>query len=115
MGMGSTLAMPVERRAKRVVPAREPHGAYPLPSRLTPRLQRTKDLVSQGMANKEIAALLGITVGAAKIYVSHVTRITRMSRIALISHRMGTVGACPPVSGAILQQLHGEVKAGPFE
>ena len=48
-------------------------------SRLTPREQEVLRLIAQGRGNKEIGALLGISVGTAKTHVRHIFRKLQVS------------------------------------
>jgi DNA-binding NarL/FixJ family response regulator len=59
-------------------------GAHPLPAgspmaRLTPREREVIRLMAQGRGNKEIGALLGISVGTAKTHVRHIFRKLQVS------------------------------------
>jgi len=60
------------------MPARVGDGGSPL-SRLTPREREVLRLMAQGRANKEIGALLGISVGTAKTHLRHIFRKLRVS------------------------------------
>ncbi len=53
-------------------------GGSPL-SRLTLREQEVLRLIAQGRGNKEIGALLGISIGTAKTHVRHIFRKLRVS------------------------------------
>ena len=53
--------------------ARHPAAGSPM-GRLTPREREVLRLMAQGRSNKEIGALLGISVGTAKTHVRHIFR-----------------------------------------
>jgi DNA-binding NarL/FixJ family response regulator len=46
--------------------------AQPLPERLTPREVVVLQLLAQGQTNREIARLLGVSVGTVKVHVQHI-------------------------------------------
>jgi len=58
--------------------ARFPAAGSPM-ARLTPREREVVRLMAQGRGNKEIGALLGISVGTAKTHVRHIFRKLRVS------------------------------------
>ena len=58
--------------------ARSPAAGSPM-ARLTPREREVIRLMAQGRGNKEIGALLGISVGTAKTHVRHIFRKLRVS------------------------------------
>ena len=58
--------------------ARSPVAGSPM-ARLTPREREVIRLMAQGRGNKEIGALLGISVGTAKTHVRHIFRKLRVS------------------------------------
>jgi DNA-binding NarL/FixJ family response regulator len=69
----------VGSRSSGVVGANSRSSAGSPMSRLTPREQEVLRLIAQGRANKEIGALLGISVGTAKTHVRHIFRKLRVS------------------------------------
>lgn len=58
--------------------ARSPAAGSPM-ARLTPREREVLRLMAQGRGNKEIGALLGISVGTAKTHVRHIFRKLQVS------------------------------------
>jgi DNA-binding NarL/FixJ family response regulator len=58
--------------------ARSPPAGSPM-ARLTPREREVIRLMAQGRGNKEIGALLGISVGTAKTHVRHIFRKLQVS------------------------------------
>jgi len=58
--------------------ARSPAAGSPM-ARLTPREREVIRLMAQGRGNKEVGALLGISVGTAKTHVRHIFRKLRVS------------------------------------
>jgi DNA-binding NarL/FixJ family response regulator len=58
--------------------ARSPAAGSPM-ARLTPREREVIRLMAQGRGNKEIGALLGISVGTAKTHVRHIFRKLQVS------------------------------------
>jgi DNA-binding NarL/FixJ family response regulator len=58
--------------------ARSPATGSPM-ARLTPREREVLRLMAQGRGNKEIGALLGISVGTAKTHVRHIFRKLQVS------------------------------------
>jgi DNA-binding NarL/FixJ family response regulator len=46
--------------------------AQPLPERLTPREVVVLQLLAQGQTNREIAHILGVSVGTVKVHVQHI-------------------------------------------
>jgi DNA-binding NarL/FixJ family response regulator len=58
--------------------AHQPAAASPM-GRLTPREREVLRLMAQGRGNKEIGALLGISVGTAKTHVRHIFRKLQVS------------------------------------
>lgn len=53
---------------------------HELISRLSPRQQAVLALMAEGLSNKEIAKLLGLSVGTAKNYVSSILRVLGVTR-----------------------------------
>lgn len=73
---------------------------------LTPRQRQIAELVTQAKANKEIAALLGLTSGTVKIYMNHIFRrvnVTSRMELALMvieeknAQKAMAIGAAIPV------------------
>ena len=81
MGLGSTLAIQADARAARVALPRAVKEANPRFTRMTPRLTEVRDLIGQGLRDAEIAARLGISLGATKVYCSQVYKLTGKRRV----------------------------------
>jgi DNA-binding NarL/FixJ family response regulator len=67
------------RTAAAVIGSAHPPAAGSPMARLTPREREVLRLMAQGRGNKEIGALLGISVGTAKTHVRHIFRKLQVS------------------------------------
>ncbi|MFO1182749.1 LuxR C-terminal-related transcriptional regulator [Ottowia sp.] len=65
--------------AGRRLPHEPPASAAPADGRLTPRMEAVRELVRQGLSNKQIARQLNLSEGTVKNYLTEIFRLLQVS------------------------------------
>ena len=65
--------------AGRRLPHVPPSGAPPVDDRLTPRMEEVRQLVRQGLSNKQIARQLNLSEGTVKNYLTEIFRLLQVT------------------------------------
>ena len=65
--------------AGRRLPHVPPSGAQPVDDRLTPRMEEVRQLVRQGLSNKQIARQLNLSEGTVKNYLTEIFRLLQVT------------------------------------
>jgi DNA-binding NarL/FixJ family response regulator len=88
MALGSTLATPEVRKAKRTIHPRGVKARYAR-TRMTPRLRQVMECIEFGMSDEDIAKRLDLSVGSVRVYAHEIYKFTGKTRFEIrLSHRV---------------------------